>query len=59
MKVAINISHGEKLEHYLCFTMMLLGWPKPVWKNSGKLHLYHRTYYTTEAICPQPADGRV
>ena len=30
--------------------MMLLGWPKPVWKNSGKLHLYRRTYYTTEAI---------
>jgi len=45
------------LEHYLCFTMMLLGWPKPVWKNSGKLHLYCRTYYPTEAICPQRLVG--
>jgi len=55
--LTISISHGEKLEHYLCFTIMLSGRPKSVWKNFRKLHLYCCTYYTTEAICPQPAGG--
>ena len=58
MKVAINISHDEKFEHYMSMLHNdAVRLAKISMEKFQKVALisYHRTYYTTEAMRLQPA----
>ena len=50
MNVSIKISHGEKLDGYTCFTLMLLVRSDLVCRLPGKLHLSIAIWCTPEAI---------
>ena len=53
-KVAINISHCEKLDGYTCFMLILLVRSDLVCRLPGKLHLSLAIWCTPEAIIIPP-----